>query len=457
MDLLKHLSRRKFIKLTGGAVVAVSAFGIMGCSKGSVEQVSSDSNTANQTDYTPVFPRHKAYGKGIGAQPGRVAWTHNPQSVNWDGSGYWWELEHFDEAAVLQMTQKGIAALAGTATAKEGWNALFTAHNNLHGRQGGYAPGQKIAIKANINGAAEFDDDYTGKSHHSYTNPVVLKVLLTSLVNDGGVKPADITVFDVTRIFPDYMQRLCQDGDTNGVNFVSRINGEPDMNAPLVWTAHDSSVTNYLPTCVTQADYLINLATLKGHDYGITLCAKNHFGSFINDYRLRAPQQAQLHGNVSGQRMGMYSVLTDLMGNYQLGAKTMLYMFDALICPAGNTVKITAENSTWQMAPFNNDFTASLFFSQDGVAIDSVGADFLMNEPTMVNNNSALKGNADVENYLHEAALIADAPSGTVYYDGNGQVIENLGTHDHWNNPADKQYSRNLGKTEGIELVYVGV
>lgn len=155
--------------------------------------------------------------------------------------------------------------------------------------------------------------------------------------------------------------------------------------------------------------------------------------------------------------MGMYSVLTDLMGNYQLGAKTMLYMFDALICPAGNTVKITAENSTWQMAPFNNDFTASLFFSQDGVAIDSVGADFLMNEPTMVNNNSALKGNADVENYLHEAALIADAPSGTVYYDGNGQVIENLGTHDHWNNPVDKQYSCNLGKTEGIELVYVGV
>lgn len=178
---------------------------------------------------------------------------------------------------------------------------------------------------------------------------------------------------------------------TKGVNFVSRINGVADMNAPIVWTAHESDVINYLPTCVTEADYLINLATLKGHDYGITLCAKNHFGSFINDYRLRAPQQAQLHGNVSRQKMGDYSVLTDLMGNYQLGEKTMLYMFDALICPSGNTVDITAENSTWKQAPFNNSFTASLFFSQDPVAIDSVGADFLMNEPTVINNNSALK------------------------------------------------------------------
>jgi hypothetical protein len=25
--------------------------------------------------------------------------------------------------------------------------------------------------------------------------------------------------------------------------------------------------------------------------------------------------------------------------------------------------------------------------------------------------------------------------------------------HEHWNNPKDKQYSRNLGKKDGIELV----
>ena len=80
-----------------------------------------------------------------------------------------------------------------------------------------------------------------------------------------------------------------------------------------------------------------------------------------------------------------------------------------------------------------------------------------MNEPTVINNNSALKNNPDVENYLHEAALIDNAPSGTTYYNGNGTIIKNLGVHEHWNNPQEKKYSRNLGKAEGIELVYIGV
>lgn len=35
-----------------------------------------------------VYPKHKPYGKGIGAKPGRVVWSHNPKSVSWDGKGY---------------------------------------------------------------------------------------------------------------------------------------------------------------------------------------------------------------------------------------------------------------------------------------------------------------------------------------------------------------------------------
>ncbi len=31
--------------------------------------------------------------------------------------------------------------------------------------------------------------------------------------------------------------------------------------------------------------------------------------------------------------------------------------------------------------------------------------------------------------------------------------MTSLGVHEHWNNPVDKQYSRNLGTSEGIELV----
>jgi len=33
--------------------------------------------------------------------------------------------------------------------------------------------------------------------------------------------------------------------------------------------------------------------------------------------------------------------------------------------------------------------------------------------------------------------------------------LESLGVHEHWNNANDKQYSRNLGAGNGIELVNV--
>lgn len=406
-------------------------------------------------DKDAVFPHHSPLGKGVGTCPGRVVWSWDRKSVDWSGEGYWWELDHFNEASIQKLTDDGIARLANTSDVQSGWQALFAYNNGVRGRSGGYKQGQKIAIKANINGAAEYDDDPHGLSKDSYTNPVVLKCLLVSLVREAGVAPQDITVYDVTRIFPDYMQKLCGEGITKGVKFVSRTNGVPDMNAPIVWSAHRSSVTNYLPACVTEAEYLINLANLKGHNYGITLCAKNHFGSFINDYRMRAPQQAGLHGNLTQRKMNVYSVLVDLMGNYQLGAKTMLYMLDALICPSENTVSISPRNSIWQQPPFNGDYTCSLFFSQDPVAIDGVGADFLMNEPTCTSLNGALRNNATVENYIHEAALVASPPSKTAYRDGNGKAMVNLGVHEHWNNVQEKKYSRNFGKPEGIELVLV--
>ena len=89
------------------------------------------------------------------------------------------------------------------------------------------------------------------------------------------------------------------------------------------------------------------------------------------------------------------------------------------------------------------------------MAIDSVGADFLMNEPAVTSRNGALRNNPTVENYLHEAGLVGRAPSGTVYTDSQGRTVSNLGVHEHWNNSMDKQYSRNLGRVEGIELIYI--
>jgi hypothetical protein len=60
------------------------------------------------------------------------------------------------------------------------------------------------------------------------------------------------------------------------------------------------------------------------------------------------------------------------------------------------------------------------------------------------------------DNYLHEAAQAGNPPSGTVYDPENdGIPLKSLGVHEHWNNSTDKQYSRNLGTGEGIELIKI--
>lgn len=50
---------------------------------------------------------------------------------------------------------------------------------------------------------------------------------------------------------------------------------------------------------------------------------------------------------------------------------------------------------------------------------------------------------------------MSDAPSGTAYTDSRGHTVSNLGVHEHWNNSTQRQYSRNLGKSEGIELICI--
>jgi hypothetical protein len=116
------------------------------------------------------------------------------------------------------------------------------------------------------------------------------------------------------------------------------------------------------------------------------------------------------------------------------------------------SAKVTS-GSRWQSPPFNGHWTSSLFVSQDGVAIDSVGLDFLRAEPALA---SFLPPGSTADNYLHEAALADRPPSGTRYApNGDGVGLTSLGVHEHWNNAADKRYSRNLSTGNGIELVRI--
>lgn len=402
------------------------------------------------------FPSHGPIGKPRGINPGRVSWIHKPGSIHWDGVDFWWKPENYDANAILAMIQIGIASLTGKDSPEAAWKALFEWKNQENGKSGGYKPGQKVAIKTNMNGAGEYNDDPHGRLPAPYGNPVLLQQLLVSLVKDGRVQPSDISVFDTCRIYPDYMRKMCSEGILAGVKFRHRDEGGAldaiaDKNAPIKWSGPVRGETTWFPACLTEATYLINLANLKGHSWGMTLAGKNHFGSFVNSDRRRTPAAAGLHDNIINGQMGDYSVLADLIGNPQIDAKTVLFILDALITAPSETGAISPAKSRWQMAPFNGDYACSLFFSQDPLAIDSVGADFLVNEPVMLKYNGDLARNSGMENYLHEAALIANPPSGTKYASAN---LPSLGVHEHWNNAKDKRYSGNSKPGSGIELLY---
>lgn len=447
------LSRRSFVRLgaAGSVAAAAALFG---------DAAVSDAGEGGTTGaYDGILPEHAPLGRGVGAAPGRVAWAHDPAAVAWDGSGRWWDPSGYNEGRVLAMVRAAVASTGGADDAPAGWSALFAALNASRGVEGGYAAGQRVAIKCNMNGSGTFDDDTDGETSMSFTNPVLLRSLLASLVEDAGVPADAVTVYDASRIFPTAMVELCTQGGLGGVRFVGRDAVEPDEGAPIAWSLAFDGPDCYLPTCVTEADYLVNLASLKGHSYGITLCGKNHFGSFYNGDTLRPPQTAGLHRFVSSPEMGAYSPLVDFMVDPRLGGKTVLYLLDALVCATSEGASVTREAALWQQPPFDGGFTASVFASQDPVAIDSVGVDFLTNEPAVTGAN-ARAGRPGVEGYLHEAAQVAAAsggvaPSGVAYGSAMGLAPENLGVHEHWNNVSEKLYSRNSGESEGIELVYL--
>jgi hypothetical protein len=454
----RSFSRRRFVLGIVAVAAAVAAIGLT--------QILTMEKPALADEVTANAP----IGVAKGIYPGRVVWVHDPDATDWagPGDGHWWESTHTNQAAVNEMMAGAIQALAGEADSAAAWHELFKHFNETHGRgNGGYRLGEKIVVKVNFVGCIRIWDpgeatkieDYNLRSRdYMNTSPQVIIALLRQLVDVVGVKQADITVGDPLCYFTNEYYNMCHERFP-GVRYLEYLGNFGRVAAklssvPLYWSTPDAAdkKTDYVPQSYVEADYLINLANLKSHNdqAGITLCAKNHYGSLVRK-PARLEGYFDMHKDLPFSRPGMghYRPLVDLMGHDQLGGKTLLYLIDGLY--AGKHAKENAPRK-WKTAPFNGDWTSSLFASQDPVAIDSVGFDFLWTE---WNDAPHRSGTTD---YLVEAALANDPPSGTFYdpnHKGNVARLESLGVHEHWNNPADKQYSRNLGRGNGIELVRV--
>jgi hypothetical protein len=432
-------------------------------------------------------------GIAQGANPGRVVWVWNPDATNekcisnFDTQDWFFKPENTNGKVVREMLRNSLTSLTGKKNIKDSWKTLFITHNQKkYGKSVSYKKGEKIFIKIN-QGTSRLGLTKEEKEKGFYypktlkpgeerrkpifgateTGPYVVLELLRELVYELGVDQNDIAVGDPMTDICGHNYEVWS-AEFPEVTYTGKFSSnfgrtliKPTEKELLFYS--DKTQSDKLYDVLEKADYLINVACLKPHmSAGISLTAKNHFGSQAREnaahlhYALIVPIGSKPL-NVGYHK---YRVLVDLMGSKYLGQNTVLYLVEGLF---GGGSSETRAPVKYLSQPFNNDWCSSIFASQDQVALESVCFDILRtewngkNKHDPANNASEDKPNMNgVDDYLHQAADRSNWPEGISYDpDNSGKPLSSLGTHEHWNNSVDRQYSRNLGLNTGIELVTI--
>ena len=440
------------------------------------------------------FPPNQPIGQAKGIFPGRVVWMWDPKSTNGNctnssnengvidaGDDAWFMAANSNIAVIDSMMIKSLIGLTGKTNLGKAWDTIFRFYNMAHGNGNtGYTAGQRIFIKINetsaYGGIAEgrFNADL-GRTDHlavsdfvSETNPYVVLSVLRQLVHQAHVPEEMIYVGDPARnVYKEFFNLWHSEFPAVHILGNNLIHTEIDVvglgRTPVAVTATDRvffsdhgtvmplAVTDKLFTIFDSADYLINIPALKAHaSAGITLAAKNHFGSFTREWAMHLHKGLMDSADYPlRQGYGLYRVQTDIMSHKLLGGKTMLIIVDGLY-PGEDALGVPHK---WKSPPFNNNWCSSLFMSLDPVAVESVCHDFLRSEYFGTTYATSRPNWYGVDDYLRQAADSSLWPKGIRYDpDKDNILFASLGTHEHWNDSLHKQYSRNLGTGNGIEL-----
>jgi len=456
-------------------------------------------------------------GTGQGIKPGRVVWAWDPSATNENQTGtgrscyyvseldnYYYLLKNNNQTVINRMMSNAILTTADDANEEIAWTKLFKHFNNKKAKGDvGYNSNEIVFIKINMGGMGIYNSVgiYANNTQGCWgshnkdleaikfqnvlnTTPQTVMALIKSLVEKGKVPQENIYVGDpmknVYKIYSDYwlaaypnikiLGNRLKNTDLTDFSILKRTPVAFGSNDQIFYSDKgkqmDGAVSDKFYTIIEDADYMINLAALKSHACaGVTLCAKNHFGSHTRDGATHLHKGLLSDANDGQTRVvydTYYRVQVDLMGHKLLGGNTLLYIVDGLYASKEGFDETPVLK--FKMAPFNNDFPSSIFMSQDAVAIESVCYDFLRTESALSSWSPNRANYGAVDDYLHQAADKANWPKtvgGSTFagYDpeNDGSFISSLGTHEHWNNATSKQYSKNLDPTngKGIELVFL--
>jgi hypothetical protein len=412
-------------------------------------------------DNTFPIASNEPIGVAQGLFPGRVVWVHNDDATNENydpqdaGNDWWYSNNNANETVIKAMLTESLKKYTNTNSSEEAWDAIFKSYNKAHGfGEVGYNSTEKIAIKINLT------NQCCTSAERMDATPQLVNAVLNELITYAKVPAANITCGDPYREFrAEYVDLVM--GEFPQVNFVGGNSGNGVVktvpSADMVLKFSDKDMESSLPQYYIDAKYFINIPCLKTHDDGgITLIAKNHQGSYLEKGMSASGQSAfYMHKYLptSSPGSGNYRHTVDYMGHEETGGKALIYIIDGIW--GGESWE--GFIMKFQSAPFNNDYPNSLFIGQDPVALESVGFDILFEENIVDDskNDYPIDLKFEIADYLSQCASSDYWPAGLEYDpEGDGTPIESLGVFEHWNNATGRQYTRNLGTGEGIELVY---
>ena len=304
--------------------------------------------------YLPLVARHYP--------PIRVVHVHCAGASNWNFFSGWWG-DCVDQDVVNGMIEQGLQSLTDTTSVEAAWDEILPL----------YQPGQKIAVKVNLNNGTSCDDN---------DNAIdalieVVNGLIRTLVM-AGIQEEDVWVYEGVRWMPSrfYDRRQYTNAvylDVGGCADDVVTYNHVDSSLKVDFSNPALQMERWLADLLYEATYVINMPLLKLHSYHpVTLGFKNHFGS-LSYLQGDWDDNPHIYLIPSDYRYSSAtSPLVDIYANPNIAGKTVLTLADGLFGAPHESVTPTRWHNT-----FGGLSPNSLLFSRDPVAIDCVMCDLL--------------------------------------------------------------------------------
>jgi len=267
--------------------------------------------------------------------PNRVVRVYNSEMNSWDYTTGVWS-DYIDDWQMLRSFNRGMLELTEETDVGSAWMNALT----------GYQPFDKIVVKLNHNCYEE---------HLPNTSVTMTSIVVSSLINDLGVDPENIKVYDSVRNIASFWQAPWELLHP-GVEYITKNETHWDTQ-PILFP---NGSIQYLPTHLVEADHLINLNLMKGHSDYITGAMKNHFGTIKTPSSLHIDRHRQI---------AHLSSLSEIKSREKL-----------CICEAAlhTYLKEYHEFEPYQYQDlFPGGEWSSLMFSRDAFSLDNVLADVI--------------------------------------------------------------------------------